>query len=850
MVKYILTSFPLFFTLIIFGQAPNLDSLQSAAERQQGVEKIKTLNTLSQAYFSSKPEQAKIFAETALEAAIQIDDWKGAAIAHDNLGRFYESIYDSERAMASYLEGLKMRSAHQDNLGEAVSRINMGRVFLQMEDFGQAEENLLKALKSTHEIGAASESANALKLLGDLYLTQKIYGKSLDQYRQALDLKLSVEEFQEASKIAAHLGQVSGDLGDQEGAITYYQTSLNLYREMNDQPQIAVVKTLIAKALAKQKLPIEAMAYDQEAYLIRQALRDTVGMAENLKNIGLAYFAMANQQSARSNLKESEQLLEGAKVTPLVPKIYEDIAEAYSKMGDNQMAFQVQKKFSVARNVNFNQEKAKALLDLTTRYESEFEAREKQAKIELLEVENANSRKISYFLFVVVGLVLLLLTNLMLSYRRKQEANKVLLAKNEEILRHKNEIDLQNEELAAKNTSLDLLNKKLVDEIAERENIEKSSFARDRFLATMSHEMRTPLNVITGLTHLLLQAKPRPDQVEQLRTLQFSANDLVVFINDVLDFSKIEAGKLNLEDRPFVPAQIFNDIQDRFEDRANETGILFNLFQDPKLPRKLLGDSARLSQILTNLLTNTFQHTQEGYVKVDVSLHELKAREAMLEIVVEGSDGGVKRQILEEIFKPWSGMDGEFDGYEGQHFSLTITKRLVELQNGKMDVEVKDGESTAFYILLPFKLVQKHLEKPATETKKDFSALAKKRILIVEDNKINQIVVAKMLRRLDMEVSTADNGLEALDVFDKQHFDLILMDIQMPEMDGYRATAEIRRHPDPTKRDVPIIALTASAFLTEKEKAVLFGMNDHVGKPFGPEELLEKIQVCLEVYQA
>ena len=188
-------------------------------------------------------------------------------------------------------------------------------------------------------------------------------------------------------------------------------------------------------------------------------------------------------------------------------------------------------------------------------------------------------------------------------------------------------------------------------------------------------------------------------------------------------------------------------------------------------------------------------------------------------------------------------------GYGGERLSLAITKRLVELQNGKLEVQSIPGESTVFKILLPFKLSPESLKQVKDTTKADFSHLAGNRILVVEDNKINQLVVSKMLRKLGVEVSTADNGLEGLEVFEREYFDLVLMDIQMPEMDGYRATAEIRRHPNPAKRDVPVIALTASAFLTEKEKAVLFGMNDHVGKPFSPEELMEKISACLRVYK-
>ena len=453
-------------------------------------------------------------------------------------------------------------------------------------------------------------------------------------------------------------------------------------------------------------------------------------------------------------------------------------------------------------------------------------------------------------IFVVIGLLGLLALGIFIGFIQKQQNKKDFLEKEMQLAKMEDEVNYLNLELEAKNISLDLLNKKLLTVTAEKEAIEKSSFARDRFLATMSNEMRNPLNVITGLTHVLLKDNPKKEHIEQIRSLQFSANDLVVFINDILNFSNIEAGKLNLEDREFSPKDTVTDIEKRFLKRAVESDLMFHFFYDAKIPKLLMGDDARLRQILTNLLTNAFKHTKEGHIKVYMSLFELKAREIMLKLVIEGTDGGVDRRTIQEMFKPYRAGQSDYEGYDGQQFSLAITKRLVELQNGKIDVNVEEGHKTTFTVLLPFKLVldgMSTVEKSEMPICHDFNGI---HILVVEDNKINQLVVSKMLKKLGMKVTLASQGFEALEKVETNDFDLILMDIQMPEMDGYRATAEIRRHAVASKRDVPIIALTASAFLTEKEKAVLFGMNDHVGKPFSPGELTEKIDKCLKAYKS
>ncbi|MEL6925089.1 MAG: response regulator, partial [Bacteroidota bacterium] len=410
------------------------------------------------------------------------------------------------------------------------------------------------------------------------------------------------------------------------------------------------------------------------------------------------------------------------------------------------------------------------------------------------------------------------------------------------------EINQKNEEIKEKNDNLDQLNGKLVAEMAERESIEESSFARDRFLATMSHEMRTPMNAIIGLTHLLLKENPRADQVESLRTLQFSANNMTVFINDVLDFSKIEAGKLILENREFEPKQIFDDIHERFIGVVGNKGLVFNYDYDRKIPNKLLGDPARLNQILTNLVSNALNLTDKGFINLSVKLHEYKKQEAVVFISVTDSGDGMTTEVLDKMFKKYGpGSDDNFEGYDASGLGLAITKRFVDLQNGLIEVHSEPGQGTSFRLFLPFKIVEEEVA-PVTNDKGEltFDHLAGNKVLIVEDNKINQLVVAKILRKLGIEAVTCDNGQEGVEMVQKFDFDLVLMDIQMPVMDGYRATAEIRKLSDPKKADTPIIALTASAFLSEKEKAKLFGMNDHIGKPFGPEELLEKISVALQ----
>ncbi|MEM1321247.1 MAG: tetratricopeptide repeat protein [Bacteroidota bacterium] len=833
-------------------EEPTLEGLEQVVKTQQGKQKVQTLNQLSAMFLTAEEAvKASEYAQEALELAKSIGDEVGIAAAYDNLGFVFQSKYDYTNAMKSFVDALKLRNDADNEKGIATSKNNIGKVFLLQEDTKNAIENLTTALELREKISDVPGAAETHKNLADVYLLKKLYGKAKEHYRQAMDLKISLNDLSGAAAIASFLGNIVRDLGDSEGALVYFSMSLDLNNSLENLPGIAEDHGNIALAYYDQGSYEEALDANDTAYRINKKVGDQFRIAECNKNFGMIYAAMGEKEEADRYLQKSASVLKKVGDVPGTQLVYKSISDTYVKLKNYPKAYEYQIAFSKSRDRLFSEEKSRAMMELTTKYESEFAAEKQQQMIEALEKDKVYNARMQYFLIGMVALALLLLVVMFMSYRRKQRDNQLLMTKNAEINRQKEEIDVKNGELEESNTRLDALNQKLVDEMAERESLEKSSFARDRFLATMSHEMRTPMNIIIGLTHLLLEENPREDQVEHLRTLQFSANNLVVFINDVLDFSKIEAGKLNLESRLFQPQKTFDEVRQRFGLPARDKGLKFYFEVDNKIPRELMGDPTRLNQILTNLVGNAINSTEEGSVSVNVSLKELSNSEATLLVEVEDTGNGIDKERLDEMFREFSRNPKDiFEGYENADLGLAITKRLVDLQNGKIDVESQAGKGTTFIIYLPFR-VPAAAERKAVE-KKDASSythLSGNKILLVEDNKINQLVVAKMLRKLGIEVITADNGFEALDAFENSYFDLVLMDIQMPGMDGYRATAEIRKSIDPRKRDVPIIALTASAFLTEKEKAKLFGMNDHVGKPFGPDDLLMKISNCLHVYK-
>ncbi len=831
------------------GLADNIELLQ--LEKRAIAEQNPTIfNKVADEYLAiDELSFAKKNAEKGLILATETVNATAIAKSNEILGIVSKQRFDYTNAtefLILALDGWK-KSNNEDGIAKV--NLHIGEIFYFQKDYNNAIINLNRAKDRFEKLSNAQQLARVHKSLGDVFLAQNYLGKAKESYNKAFDLNIKEEAYEKAAAIARFLGKITLELGDYEGALVYFSQSLDLHGSLEDLPNIATDYNDLALTYLAQKNYDEAKENNTIAYDLRTEIKDTLGTAESLKNFGIIHAQLGEKQKAAPFLNKAANLLAAIKVKSEVPVFYEEIATTFAKMGDNELALEYQRAFSASQTALYDQDKATAMLELTTRYESESEAEEHKQQIATLEKDKANNLKLRGFLLAVIALIAGFLATLFRSYQRKKKANIILKDKNEEILWQASEIDRKNIQLKEKAASLDLLNNKLVGEMAERESIERSSFARDSFLAMMSHQMRTPINIIVGLSHLLLEENPREDQKESLRNLQFSANNLVVFINDVLDYSKIEAGKLVMQTRDFKLPQIIEDVHKWSQIPAEEKDVKLSFEIDKKVPELLTGDPVRLNQILTNLISNSLSYTDTGEINTKIGLYQLNDRNVTLEIIIEDNGRGIEKAKLEEMFRKFT-RDPEADIYEGFNTSgleLAITKRLVDLQNGRVEATSILGEGTTFKVYLPY-TIPSNLIKTETSGQNEllpYHYLVGKKILVVEDNKINQLVVRKMLTKLGVVVTTANNGLESLDRINESYFDLVLMDIQMPKMDGYRATAEIRKSHDPTIANVPIIALTASAYLTEKDKAQLFGMNDHVGKPFGPEELMEKISNCL-----
>lgn len=814
--------------------------------------KINQLNASATAFLAQNQlNEAENVAREALETALKSGATDSRADVLDNLGLVAQARFDYTNAMSFFVDAFKIREANGSKRGIAISKNRVGKVFHLQSNDAQALTNYQAALalltNSREDLPVLAETH---RNLGDVQLSQKVYGKAIQEYETALKIwSEDLENIQESASLAAYLGKVTADIGDFDGAINNYNASLNFHRQLNDPSGVAYDFLSLSKVYNELKDNQLAMENAEGALATFTEIGHQFGAAQANCQLGKVHLQNNDKVKADGFFEKSRAILRGLPFQPSMPEVYKNIALGYAATGDFVKAYEAYADYAAAKDSLFNNEKSRALVEMTTRFESELSVKDKNRQLQNLEKEKSTEQKLRWLLIGLVGFAGVALYSTYKNYKLKQRDNEKLKTLNLQIQAQHDQISIQNEtledknnELSDKNDRLDSLNARLVEEVAERERSQTSLFSKDHYLADMASRMRDPLSTIVGLSQNLMNEKPRDDQRPPIQNLQFAANNLLVLINDALDFSKIEAGKLSFDNVDFSLSDIIED------HRSHTKSVSFELAEN--IPQMVNGDPTRLTQIATYLLKNMrYSVAATDTLKVEVAPNELINNNLMLSM----------RFISDAPFaqsEHWNNLLASAETHSKTNeatptdIELTLTRRLVELQNGSIETEKLADGGFAVVVLLPFKVVE--TDKKAANTEGSMALptgefLTGQHILVVEDNKINQMLVANMLRKRGAQVTTANDGIDGLEAVNQGDFNLVLMDIQMPRMDGYRAVAEIRRMKS-AKAALPIIALTASTYINEKEKAQLFGMTDYIGKPFSPDELLQKIANVLTVH--
>lgn len=399
-------------------------------------------------------------------------------------------------------------------------------------------------------------------------------------------------------------------------------------------------------------------------------------------------------------------------------------------------------------------------------------------------------------------------------------------------------------QLSMKQKEEALMNEKLKEAIIASDQLAK---AKSNFLSTISHELRTPLNGVIGMSNVLMLDHPREDQKENISVLKFSANNLMKLINDVLDINKIESGKLELEKAPFKINDLANNIYRTFKTSAERKLIHFSLaINDDLADVVILGDQTRLTQILSNLLDNALKFTKKGNVIFTINTIKKSEDQIELQFCISDTGIGIPKEKQELVFESFTqASTSTTRNYGGTGLGLAIVKNLLELHESAIYIQSTMNVGTSFTFKICFSLLDTSTNtrtEPSYHNNEDMN-LSDLKILIAEDNQMNILLMRKLLSKWNITPDFAENGAKAIAAFEIKDYDVILMDIHMPIMDGYETTKIIRNYPDDKKANVPIIALTASVAMDLRGKITEAGINDFVYKPFNPNELRDKLEL-------
>lgn len=668
-----------------------------------------------------------------------------------------------------------------------------------------------KAINNAKKNNKTEELANQSFYLGRLYYDIKKYDEAINAFKESKSLSNVLHPSPEQEFVFYYMGMCYMQKKDYPNAkINFYKAQTlhnNLKKNSNIPDLINLQNGIIYKSTGKLNSasiifnsiiakPNSPAILETKAEALYQI--GTIELAQNRNNLALNYFNKALDLNSKNNNIEQKAAILLA------------LSRVYEKMLDKNNAYLYLKQHTNLKESIALLENEKLGVDDYEKFkESELLAENARINKENLQKEKTTkfSKLISILAIALISILSLLSLSLYKNNIIRNQTNKLLEEKNKEL-------------------------------ILAKEKAEKASNARSEFLSTVSHELRTPLNAINGIAHLLLEENPKKSQMQYLESLQFSGNYLTNFINDILEINKIDSSKAQIENISFNLKQLLEKIQSSLKELALVNNNNFSFKIDPNIPDYLIGDPTKLSQILLNLINNALKFTHNGDVIVTTNLITLKDQVASIYFEVKDNGIGIPEDKLESVFDSFS--QGSVDinrKYGGTGLGLTIVKKLVRILGGEIRLKsiVKEGASFSFE--LPFTISKKVL-KAAKKTKEfDDSYLIDKKILIVEDNKINQMISKKMLENKGIYCEIIDNGEDAIEISKNQKFDLILMDVHLPGINGTIATKEIREFDKKT----PIIALTAISLNENRNMLLSFGMNDVITKPFVPDDFYATI---------
>ncbi|HLA54909.1 MAG TPA: ATP-binding protein [Flavobacterium sp.] len=663
-----------------------------------------------------------------------------------------------------------------------------------------------KAIDFAHGKNDVHAEANAASAMGTLYFELKKYDDAVEIFNKSIALYNSLKPSAEQAYAYYYLGLCYMEKENYTKAEATFNKTETIYQTIKIPDAIELLnlqKGIVYKAKGKNKLASSIfssiIAKNDDPYKIK---------AEALYQIGTIEAEQGRSNLAINYMKRALELNSRTNNIDLKSKIYKSMSGVYEEISDVPNSFiYLKKHIELKDSISaINKER------LGAEDYNNFKESEKLKTIEQMHRENRQQKEANRFAKVISILAIALISILSLL--------SLSLYKNN-IIRNQSNLLLKE-----KNNELQLA----------KDKAEKASKARAEFLSTVSHELRTPLNAINGITHLLLQENPKKSQLNYLTSLEFSGNYLLTFINEILEINRIESSTVVAEAINFNLKLLLENIQNSMKEMAMKNNNRYIIEIDETIPDNLIGDPTKLSQVFINLINNALKFTKNGEVKVIAKLMSLEEETTAIYFKIVDTGIGIPEDKQEAIFDSFSQGSIEINRkYGGTGLGLNIVKKLIEILGGQIRLESKVGRGSTFSFGLKFRLGSELCVEDNKEY--DESIFINKKVLLIEDNKINQMITQKMLTNKQMLVEIIDNGEDAIEAVKNNYYDLVLMDVHLPGINGTIATQTIRTFDTHTR----IIALTAISLNENREMLLSYGMNDVITKPFDPNNFYKVI---------
>ncbi|WP_333875827.1 response regulator [Flavobacterium sp.] len=677
-------------------------------------------------------------------------------------------------------------------------------------EYDKALEYSKKALVQSFAIDDHLLIAQSYNTIGVIFNECSESAKAIEFYNKALVYTKKVNNDKMFNWIYSNLGSVYyfNDIDVPKG-INYYKKALYYAEKIKDTAQIEFTKLNLASAyfaikkydLGNQEIhDVQQQIFEKGSEEAKMSLHLLLGIYDSNNN---------KKQSGEQHFFEAKRIAKENQFDSYLINIYENLVRHYKLHNDLPKSQLYQQKLDSLNKVVYSEDKIANLKKAATQIELQ------EYKIQLAKIESENEKhqkilkesKLIVILFIVILIILLLLLlTLYKNMKLREQANYELKQANEAL-------------------------------IEAKEKAEEASQLKSQFVSTITHELRTPLYGVIGITNIITDEHKELVNSPHLKSLKFSAKYLLSLVNDILQINKIEEKRVVLENHIFNISDEITTIQNSVEYIADKNNNKLTVEIDTAIPEFLIGDKLRLSQIIMNLMSNALKFTKNGEVTLTADLKEVVNKTYYIEFKVKDTGVGIAKEDQSKIFDKFVQIERKEEDYQGTGLGLSIVSRLIQLFNSEIHLESEENVGTTFSFTIGFEYDAQKSQEIINNIEVDLSDAHLCNILVVEDNKINQMVTKKIIQNSNMTCTIVDDGYAAIVALERERFDLILMDINMPLINGFETTRKIREK----GIDVPVIALTAFDKQEVTEEAISAGMNDIMVKPFEPSKLFQVI---------